>query len=84
MEGKIKNCSKCWKCLRTLVTMKIVGLIYRYADSFDLEEYVKHKNRYLGYLLSSNQTLDREVIEFAKKEKYFFHISHTYIWFFIK
>lgn len=33
------NCSMCWKCLRTLVTLEIAGYLGNYSNVFDLKIY---------------------------------------------
>ena len=64
------NCSKCWKCLRTLLTLDIAGMIYRYSDSFDLYTYKRRRNRFIGKALVSGDPLLREIVRFAKTKHY--------------
>lgn len=46
-----KNCGRCQKCLRTLLTLDILGKIDEYKDVFDLEEYYKRKDWYIYYVV---------------------------------
>ena len=69
------NCSKCWKCLRTLATLDIAGYIEHYSDSFDLNVYEEHKNGYFATLRASHDPLLMEIVEFAKERNYSFPIS---------
>ena len=71
------NCSRCWKCLRTLSTLEIAGEEYleRYCDSFDLNIYMSEKKSYLGRLLGSDDPLAREIVKFAYVKNYSFPIS---------
>jgi hypothetical protein len=38
------NCSECIKCLRTLITLDLLGKIEHYSNRFDLQKYRKHKD----------------------------------------
>ena len=66
------NCSKCGKCLRTLVTLEIAGRLEQYSESFDLSVYRTHRERYMAELLGSRKLLSREVAQFAKARGYRF------------
>lgn len=49
LEGKAKpNCGWCDKCLRTLLTLDIFGVVENYADQFDLAKYYEHKQDYIS------------------------------------
>lgn len=61
------NCSKCWKCMRTLLTLDIAGLIDRYASVFDLQVYRERRSRFIGEVLQSNHPLMREILAFARE-----------------
>ena len=39
------NCSGCWKCARTLLTLEILGLLDQYDQVFDLDEYRRIRYR---------------------------------------
>lgn len=69
------NCSVCWKCMRTELTLEIAGVLDRYAHVFDITKYTRAKPRYLPGILMSNDPLLREVVEFAREQKY--HFSTT-------
>ncbi|WP_452220372.1 hypothetical protein [Lacinutrix salivirga] len=47
------NCSKCEKCLRTQVTLELLGQLELYKDVFDLEVYKAHKNQYISRLIAN-------------------------------
>lgn len=71
------NCSTCWKCMRTLLTLDIAGMIDRYSASFDLELYYRHKSSFIARIMKSEEPLLREVITFAEKKGYSFPLwSH--------
>ena len=69
------NCSTCWKCLRTLATLDIAGLLKHYSASFDLNRYNNKKHQYFIKLLKSNDPLLREIAQFAKARNYQFPLS---------
>lgn len=61
------NCSTCFKCMRTLLTLDIAGLTSLYSNSFDLDKYRKRLPQYAAKILDSNHPLEREIVEYAKK-----------------
>ena len=69
-EERVGNCSECWKCMRTLLTLEIAGLIERYAAAFDLDRYRRRRSRYLGEVLRSRDPLLREIVQFADARDY--------------
>lgn len=61
------NCSVCWKCLRTLATLEVAGLLERYAGVFDLEAYRARREPYLRELQTKTDPLSREILAFAEE-----------------
>lgn len=73
LPGKNKlNCSTCYKCMRTQLTLEIIGKLHLYQKVFDLDLYEKNKNSHLGWLLSKRNklTLDIEFIKFMRANNY--------------
>ena len=66
-DGDHTNCSKCWKCMRTLLTLEIAGILDRYADSFDLREYEQQREQYIKHLRQSIRPNDQELVQEATK-----------------
>lgn len=64
------NCSMCWKCLRTLVTLDIAGNLESYSSSFDLDIYKNQRGKYITTLIESDDPLLREIVQFAKERNY--------------
>lgn len=64
-DDGIDNCSECWKCQRTELTLEIAGLLDRYASVFDIEKYRRAKLYYLSDALRSHDPLVKEVLDFA-------------------
>ncbi|HQO59072.1 MAG TPA: hypothetical protein PLT76_10200 [Candidatus Omnitrophota bacterium] len=59
------NCSVCWKCLRTLLTLDIAGRMARYSASFDLDAYRRKKEAYITEVLRSRDPFLKEIVRFA-------------------
>jgi len=64
------NCSTCPKCVRTLLTLEIAGLLESYAPSFDLETYRRERSRLLTKYLTLDDLLFREVVSFARQRHF--------------
>lgn len=43
-----ENCGKCPKCLRTLLTLEVIGMIDNYKDAFDLNAYYTFRSRFIA------------------------------------
>lgn len=69
------NCSACWKCLRTMLTLDIAGLLPTYAAVFDLAAYARRRDRFLREVLVSDEPLYREIVQFARERGYAFPLS---------
>jgi len=66
-EGTVRNCSACWKCLRTMATLEIAGLLPQFGRVFDLGVYSRHRGEFLAGLPESRDPLLREVADFARE-----------------
>ncbi|HOW96379.1 MAG TPA: hypothetical protein P5567_10245 [Kiritimatiellia bacterium] len=64
------NCSTCWKCLRTLLTLDIGGVLDRYAAVFDLAAYRRRRNSFIGKVWSSRESLHREIVGLARQRNW--------------
>ena len=68
------NCSKCFKCIRTMTYLDVIGELEKYRNVFDLNIYKKKKDRYLGNLLymkyRANNVFSKELFEEARKRNY--------------
>ena len=62
------NCSGCWKCLRTELTLAVLGKLDRYDHVFDLDLYHKLEGYYLIEVLRSRDPLRREIAELIKMQ----------------
>jgi hypothetical protein len=72
MHQQAGNCCHCWKCLRTLLTFEIAGVLDQYAPSFDLTEYARQRDQYIRSALRSEEPYLAEVVAFAKERDFDF------------
>lgn len=68
-----KNCSVCYKCQRTLLTLDILGVTNQFANVFDLAKYTaRERSRYIATVLN-NRKRDpflQDICDFAKSRNY--------------
>ena len=70
----IGNCSTCFKCARTLLTLEILGKEDLYDSVFDLDAYRRIRKRFIAKVLLSRECLLREVAQFAKVRGFEFSV----------
>lgn len=58
-----KNCSKCQKCIRTMIGLEVIGKIEEFSGSFDLNYFKKNKKRILYKTLTSTSDLNIDIQE---------------------
>ena len=64
------NCSKCDKCLRTQLTLDILGNLESYNSVFDLKEYYKRKNDFIGKIIARrNDPFSSDIYDLIKERK---------------
>jgi hypothetical protein len=57
------NCSACWKCLRTELTLEVLGELERFHAVFQLERYRHCRTVFIASVLQSRDALLREIAE---------------------
>lgn len=69
-RGDKINCSKCYKCTRTMLTLDLLGQLDHYSNVFNISHFQKNKYKYVGKLISKRKrlTLDRELIKFIQEK----------------
>jgi len=67
---EVKNCSVCFKCSRTLLTLDILGLQHLYKDVFDLEKFNKIKRFYIESILYDKDPFGKEILQLAAENDY--------------
>lgn len=61
------NCSACWKCLRTQLSLELLGSLPRYSKVFQLERYARVRTLFIASVLQSRDALLCEVGEQLKQ-----------------
>ena len=69
-EDRPHNCSYCVKCLRTIITLEILGKLDLYKNIFDIERFNKHRYFYYILTLSKACVFAEEILHMAKSENY--------------
>ncbi|MCG5496050.1 hypothetical protein [Ectothiorhodospira variabilis] len=55
------NCSRCGKCLRTMLTLEVLGRLEEFSLIFDLDIYRRHRNHFLLNTLRGRGAYDVEL-----------------------
>ena len=56
-----RNCSSCWSCIRTLLTLELLGHLKTYQEVFDLSAYARGRSRAIVEMLRSDDPLWEEL-----------------------
>jgi len=62
------NCSMCWKCMRTVVTLDALGKLEDFSAVFDRATYERALKSYLASLLWSKKYQEIKVLELAREK----------------
>lgn len=54
-KDNYRNCTRCDKCLRTLLAIDIMGYIEQYCNIFDIDYYYKAKDSYIARVLAKKK-----------------------------
>ncbi len=64
-----KNCGRCIKCVRTLLTLDMLGVLDKYGKSFDVQAYKNNRTWYYTRLYSrKDEFLMKELLDYAKSQ----------------
>lgn len=68
--NRIDNCSTCWKCGRTLLTLELLGKIESFSSVFDLDHWRRHRSTYIAEYVTNpkkaRDPLTLEILELAR------------------
>jgi len=71
---KLVNCSKCFKCIRTMVTLDVLGKLHLYKNVFDLKIFKENKEKYLAEIIyhkiRAKNIFSKEILKEAKLNNY--------------
>ena len=62
-KAGVVNCSTCWKCLRTQLTLEIAGKLDNYNRAFDLAAYRRVRDLFIALVLKESSLLNKEIAE---------------------
>lgn len=61
-----RNCSSCWKCQQTMITLDLAGELDAFCPArFDRDLYERHRDEYMATVLSRGHAHDVEIINYA-------------------
>jgi hypothetical protein len=60
-EANRINCSRCWKCLRTMLSLEVLGLLPLYEEVFDIAAFGQERESYVRSIRRSSDPLIREI-----------------------
>ena len=64
-----RNCSTCWKCCRTILTLELLGKLDAFQDRFNLARYRAVRADFVAKLLDKRlDPLAREVLDLAREQ----------------
>ena len=72
--GKI-NCSSCYKCLRTMLTLDVMDKLESFSEVFDLRKYENQKAEYVSQILVLDDAFAEEIQRLAKERSYKFPLK---------
>ena len=68
------NCSACYKCNRTMLTLDLLGKLGNFKNAFDLKKYYKNKKLYIIKILADqNNRFTKEIKNLMKEKKFKVH-----------
>lgn len=73
------NCSTCKKCVRTLLTLEIAGLLDRYEGLFDVALYRRQRHWRVSRILHSHWANSHEIQRLARERGYRFPLRERLI-----
>lgn len=70
-DAKPLNCSRCNKCIRTMLLLDFYNKLNLFHEVFDLDIYSKNKDNYIALLLSkeNKETQDHQLLSLLKENK---------------
>ena len=80
MTSQTINCSKCWKCSRTMLNLDLLGRLDDFANVFDLEYYRLNKDSLVLSVLDralEGRTLEQDLITLMREQNFDFQLPKS-------
>ncbi|MFO8234690.1 MAG: hypothetical protein R6U04_04695 [Bacteroidales bacterium] len=65
-----ENCSVCFKCARTLLTLEILGLLHLYENLFDIQKFKRIRRGYIESIIYEQDPYGKEILDIASQYNY--------------
>ena len=82
-----KNCSKCYKCIRTMLTLDLLGKLDNFKDVFSLETFRLNKAKFIGNAIYRSRVMkdvhEEQFLDEMKLREYAIP-SKSYWYFFLR
>lgn len=69
------NCSRCWKCLPTMLRLEMIGVLEKYSEVFDLNVYRRNRDKYLGEIIVGKGDIAKDIRSHAKSMNFRFPLN---------
>jgi len=69
------NCSKCFKCLRTQLSLEMAGVLQRYSSIFNQKIYEENRLKYMAEVLISSNAFSKEILDYAANNNFEFPLK---------
>lgn len=81
------NCSRCSKCMRTLIPLEAMGKLDRFSDTFNLDIYRKYQSRWKHYFVANTrkQGYAEDIVTYCRAHGYsmplrVIAVSYMFLW----
>lgn len=70
-QGARMNCTSCDKCLRTALTLDLLGKLHLYEQVFDCEKFKRNRNNFIGKLMATKNKdkFYRDIVDLLREKK---------------
>lgn len=73
LKARRPNCSRCWKCVRTMLNLEILGKLDDFLSVYDIEHYRSHKQDAVQIVFDgamNGKTAFKDVIDLMKESEF--------------
>lgn len=80
MKSAKINCSRCWKCCRTMLNLDLLGQLAKFANVFDLKYYYSNRDSIILTVLdraAHGNTIEQDLIALMRERNFDFRVSKS-------